>query len=73
VQEGVNNNIHVVITLDIVQANIARKIRLRREIIGRFQEVRWRGKAGSRGFRKGWIEDKRDVFKRWIRDKITIW
>lgn len=35
--------------------------------------MRWRGEGGYGNLREGWVEDKRYVFERWVRDKITIW
>jgi hypothetical protein len=57
----VDNDIHVIVSFDIVEADIARKISLGCQIIGRFGQM-GRGRKGDNGApSKSWCENVGDI------------
>jgi hypothetical protein len=71
-EEGVYYDVHVIIFLDVIQADVTWNIMLMIKIVGWFGQFIGRIKSGDGSWLEPRCQNAGDIFQGWIGDGITI-
>ena len=72
-KEGVDDDVHVVVVLDVVQANVARDVCFVAEVEGLLGEYGWTRKCFDTLWGEGWRQHKCYVLQGGIGDGVSVW
>ena len=72
-KKGVDDDVHVVVVLYVVQANVSRDVRFMAEVEGLLGEYGWTGKGFDTLWSERWCQHECYVLQRGIGDGVSVW